>query len=140
MSQPCRSGAVCGRQVAEALVAEQSEPDRLAEIRQRLNTFVRDRDWEQFQSPKNLVMALTGELGELAEHFQWLTSEQSRALDEDRLNEVCDEVADVQIYVLLLTERLGIDLLDAVERKIDKNEQKYPVELAHGNARKYTDL
>jgi NTP pyrophosphatase (non-canonical NTP hydrolase) len=121
-------------------MGEPPQADRLDEIRRTLNAFVRDREWERFQTPKNLVMALTGELGELAEHFQWLTTEESQALDENTLDAVRDEVADVQIYLLLLSERLGIDLMQAVEKKIGKNEQKYPVKLARGNARKYTNL
>lgn len=117
-----------------------NDPERLARIRQRLQAFVRARDWEQFQTPKNLVMALTGEVGELSEAFQWLTEEQSEALEGEKLEAVCDEVADVQIYLLLLADRLGIDLLQAVEEKSAKNERKYPVDRARGNARKYTEL
>jgi NTP pyrophosphatase (non-canonical NTP hydrolase) len=116
------------------------DPDQLARIRQRLHAFVREREWEQFQTPKNLVMALTGEVGELSEQFQWLTAEQSEALDDEQLNAVRDELADVQIYLLLLADRLGVDLPAAVERKIDKNERKYPVDRARGSARKYTEL
>lgn len=121
-------------------MTETNNTDRLDRIRQRLHEFVRERDWEQFQTPKNLVMALTGELGELAEHFQWLNSEQSESLGEDSRAAVRDELADVQIYLLLLADRLEIDLLQAADDKIDKNEDKYPVDRARGNARKYTDL
>lgn len=119
---------------------ESGNSDRLARIRQRLRAFVRERDWEQFQTPKNLVMALTGEVGELSEQFQWLTAEQSESLDHTRRDAVQDELADVQIYLLLLADRLGVDLEGAVERKIDKNEHKYPVSRARGSARKYTEL
>jgi len=117
-----------------------AESDRLSLIRERLRNFVRGRDWEQFQTPKNLVMAMTGELGELSEQFQWLTAEQSEALDEEKLSAVRDELADVQIYLLLLADRLGVDLEAAVQQKIEKNERKYPVSRARGNARKYTEL
>lgn len=119
---------------------EINDTDRLARIRERLHEFVRARDWEQFQVPKNLVMALTGELGELAEHFQWLNSEQSESLSDDTRAAVREELADIQIYLLLLSDRLGIDLLQAADDKIDKNEKKYPVDRARGNARKYTEL
>lgn len=121
-------------------MTDTNETDRLARSRQRLHEFVRARDWEQFQTPKNLIMALTGELGELAEHFQWLSCEQSDSLDEDTRTAVREELADVQIYLLLLADRTGVDLLHAVEDKINKNQEKYPVNRARGNARKYTEL
>lgn len=121
-------------------MTEINDTDRLGRIRHRLHEFVRARDWEQFQTPKNLVMALTGEMGELAEHFQWLDGQQSESLNAESRVAVCEELADVQIYLLLLADRLGVDLLQAAEDKIDKNEEKYPVDRARGNARKYTDL
>ena len=85
-------------------------------------------------------MALAGEVGELIEHFQWLTETQSQGLSEKKLEAIRQEIADVQIYVMLLAQRLDIDLLEAVEAKIRLNEQKYPVELARGKSRKYTEL
>lgn len=112
----------------------------LEDLRQRMREFVADRDWEQFHSPKNLVMAMSVEVSELLEHFQWLTLEQSEALDEAALEEVADEIADVQIYLIRLADRLGIDILEASERKFRKNAEKYPVDLSKGRAKKYTDL
>lgn len=85
-------------------------------------------------------MALAGEIGELIEHFQWLTEEQSRDLPDNELQAVREEIADVQIYIMLLAQRLDINLLEAVEEKIRLNEQKYPVELARGKNRRYTEL
>lgn len=120
-------------------VHDSKEPDHLTHLRQRLREFASARDWGQFHSPKNLVMALTGEVGELTEHFQWLTEEQSNALAEDKLDAVRDEIADVQIYLMLLADRLDISLLQAVDDKIRKNERKYPVERARGSSRKYTE-
>lgn len=113
--------------------------NRLQELSQRLRRFARERDWEQFHSPKNLSMALIAECAELVEHFQWLTEAQSRALPADKLAEVELEMADIQIYLLRLAERLGVDLLGAVERKIVLNEQKYPAERVRGSAKKYTE-
>jgi NTP pyrophosphatase (non-canonical NTP hydrolase) len=113
--------------------------NRLQELSQRLRCFARERDWEQFHSPKNLSMALIAECAELVEHFQWLTEAQSRALPADKLAEVELEMADIQIYLLRLAERLGVDLLGAVERKIVLNEQKYPAERVRGSAKKYTE-
>lgn len=106
----------------------------------RLLGFVNERDWSQFHSPKNLAMALTGELGELVEHFQWLSCEESDALDAATLDEVRRELADVQIYLMLLASRLDIDLMDAVSKKIEENAGKYPVERARGRSNKYNDL
>ncbi len=113
--------------------------NRLQELSQRLRRFAQERDWEQFHSPKNLSMALIAECAELVEHFQWLTEAQSRALPADKLAEVELEMADIQIYLLRLAERLGVDLLGAVERKIVLNEQKYPAERVRGSAKKYTE-
>jgi len=113
--------------------------DRLAELRRRLAEFAAARDWDQFHSPKNLAMALSVEAAELVEEFQWLTEEQSHALDAERQERVRLEAADVLIYLLRLADKLGIDLLRAAEDKIALNEQKYPADRVRGSARKYTD-
>ena len=110
------------------------------ELQGRLRDFVRTRDWSQFHNPKNLAMALTGEVGELVEHLQWLSGEASDALEADAWQEVRGEIVDVQIYLMLLAERLDIDLMEAAGEKINENETKYPVERARGRSNKYTDL
>jgi NTP pyrophosphatase (non-canonical NTP hydrolase) len=110
--------------------------DSLDDLSARLLYFARERDWEQFHSPKNLVMALAGEVGELTEHFQWLSEEQSAQLDPDKREQVGEELADCLIYLIRLGERLGIDLVAAVYRKIDINERRYPVERVRGDARR----
>ncbi len=112
---------------------------QLEQLSRRLRRFAQERDWEQFHSPKNLSMALIAECAELVEHFQWLTEEQSHALPAAKLAEVELEMADIQIYLLRLAERLGVDLLGAVERKIVLNEQKYPADRVRGSAKKYTE-
>lgn len=114
--------------------------DALQALRDELRAFAAERDWDQFHSPKNLIMALTGEVGELIEHFQWLTEAQSRTLPADTRAAVADEIADVQLYLIRLADRLDIDLADAAAAKLKKNAEKYPVELARGRATKYTDL
>ena len=111
----------------------------LEDLRQRARNFATERDWEQFQSPKNLAMALSVEVAELMEPFQWLTEQESAALPAKRLAAVADEIADVQIYLALLADRLGVDILRAADAKMDKNEAKYPVEKVRGSARKYTE-
>jgi NTP pyrophosphatase (non-canonical NTP hydrolase) len=117
-----------------------SHTDNITTLLERLREFVSERDWGQYHSPKNLAMALTGEVGELVEHFQWLTEAQSRELPEAELQSVREEIADVQIYLMLLADRLGVDLLEAVDDKIRINEKKYPAHLARGSSRKYNDL
>ncbi len=103
---------------------------------QRLRAFVAARDWDQFHSPKNLAMALAAEAGELLELFLWLTEEQSTQIVElpEEMARVREEIADVQIYLLRLADKLDVDLGSAVEEKDALNERKYPVELSKGNA------
>ncbi|QXP85119.1 nucleotide pyrophosphohydrolase [Methylococcus sp. Mc7] len=111
----------------------------LPEIQQRLREFAAERHWDQFHTPKNLAMALAVESAELMEHFQWLTPEQSLAAegDDDLRQAVAEEVADVAIYLIRLTDKLGIDLETAIQDKMQRNAEKYPVHLARGNAVKY---
>ncbi|GAA5158577.1 nucleotide pyrophosphohydrolase [Amycolatopsis dongchuanensis] len=101
----------------------------LDEIVSRLREFAAARDWERYHTPKNLVMALSGEVGELTALFQWLTPEESaRALeDADLAANVHDELADVVLYLLRLADVLGVDLLAAAEAKLDRNEHRFPV-------------
>lgn len=108
------------------------------EIQARLADFAKERDWEQFHSPKNLSMALAGEAGELLEVFQWLTEEQSRraSLTDEQLAAATEELADVLIYALRLADRLEVDLQEAITAKIDKNALRYTVEAARGSAAK----
>ena len=109
-------------------------------LKQRLREFAEARDWDQFHSPKNLSMALSAEVAEIIEHFQWLTEEQSKNLPQNKLDEVETELADTLIYLIRLADKLDIDLLAAAQSKIELNEQKYPVDKAKGNAKKYTEL
>ena len=111
----------------------------LQDLQTRLRQFAIDRDWEQFHAPKNLSMALAVEAGELMEHFQWLSEEQSENLDQQQLETIGFEVADVFIFTVRLADRMGIDLADLVERKIKLNEQKYPADKVRGSSKKYTE-
>jgi len=106
------------------------------DLSERLAEFARVRDWEQFHSPKNLAMALAGEAGELLEHFQWLSEEQSADLPSDKKEAVALELADILIYLLRLVERLDVDVLDAAYRKMAINETRYPAEKVKGDARR----
>jgi NTP pyrophosphatase (non-canonical NTP hydrolase) len=116
------------------------EIDSLDVLRQRIREFAEVRAWERYHTPKNLVMALAVEASELLEPFQWLTAEQSQQLSAAQHEAVRQEIADVLIYLTRLADLLDIDLLDAAADKLAINANKYPIEKAHGNARKYSDF
>jgi NTP pyrophosphatase (non-canonical NTP hydrolase) len=106
----------------------------VAELKKLIGDFVAERDWSQFHSPKNVSMALAIEVAELMEHFQWLTTEESRQLPNDprKLAEVAEELADVVGYSLALANELGIDVSSAMRAKMIKNAQKYPAQEYRG--------
>jgi NTP pyrophosphatase (non-canonical NTP hydrolase) len=106
----------------------------------RIRAFRDARDWMKFYSPKNLVVSIVIESAELLEHFQWKDDKEAAAHVEKHLEKIADEIADVAIYLLELSDNLGIDLEDAVSNKLNKNEKRYPVQKSHGVATKYTDL
>lgn len=114
----------------------------IQQIKQRVMAFAREREWEQFHSPKNLSMALAAEAAELMEHFLWSTPEQSVgvAADPAKRGKIADELADVVIYSLEFANTTGLDLAAAIEAKMAQNAQKYPVDKARGRADKYTEL
>ncbi len=107
-------------------------------LRETIRMFIEERDWEQFHSPKNLAMALSVEVAEVVEHFQWLTEEESKNLPPGKLAEVREEIGDVMIYLTELADKLGIDPVEAAKAKVSINGQKYPAELVKGKASKYT--
>jgi len=116
---------------------DQMPPDSLDQLNKRLQKFARERDWEQFHSPKNLTMAMIAECAELVEHFQWLNEEQSYLADmPEKKEEVALEMADILIYLIRCAERLDIDLIDAAQRKIEINERRYPSDRVRGDARR----
>lgn len=106
-------------------------------LKNDLRKFAKERDWDKFHTPKNLIMALTCEIGELTELFQWLTDEESRNLNNKVKNEASQELADIFIYLIRLFDILEIDPSNAVKEKLDINRKKYPVDLSYGNATKY---
>ena len=114
--------------------------NELEKLRDQLRSFAIERDWDQFHSPKNLASALAVEAAELLENFQWLTEAQSQQLTPKTLEDVRSEVADVLLYLIRLSDKLGIDLIAAANAKIVLNAMKYPVEKARGNSKKYTEL
>ena len=124
----------------DALAADALTADALTDLRDAMRRFAAERDWDRFHTPKNLAMALSGEAGELIEHFQWLTAEESASLPAPVREEVALEMADVLLYLVRLGDVLGIDLAEAARRKIAINAQRYPVERVRGRAVKYDRL
>ena len=111
----------------------------MKELIRELREFARERDWEQFHSPKNLAMALSVEVAEIVEIFQWLTQEESKKLTPSKVEKVKQEIGDVMIFLTNLADKLGIDPLEAAREKIVINRLKYPATLVKGKANKYTE-
>ena len=121
-------------------VPEPAPAATLQQLALRLQDFAQQRDWGQFHSPKNLASALIVEAGELLEHFQWLTEEQSRNLPADTKQAVAYEMADVLLYLVQMATALDVDLIEAANAKVGINEKKYPAEQVRGSSRKYDEL
>jgi NTP pyrophosphatase (non-canonical NTP hydrolase) len=114
--------------------------DELKKLTDRIIKFRDARDWKQFHKPKDLAISLSLEASEVLEHFQWKSEKEIEEYVKTNKDEIADELADVLNYLLLTSYDLGIDIGDALNKKIDKSESKYPVEKAKGNAKKYTEL
>lgn len=112
--------------------------DDLKRLRAEIARFANDRDWEKFHSPKNLSMALSVEVSELMEHFQWLTEKESRSPTAELKQELSQELADSAIYLIRLADQLDVDLVKAIDEKLDINRVKYPADKVRGSAAKYT--
>jgi len=115
-----------------------NRPDLLM-LRDKLRVFAEVRDWDQFHSPKNLSMALMVEVAELMEHFQWLTEAQSGDLADEKKAVVAEELADILLYLVRLSDKLGVDLTEAALHKMEKNAVKYPAEQVRGSSKKYSE-
>lgn len=113
--------------------------DQLSSLRNALRVFAKDREWDQFHSPKNLAIAVSVEAAELLEHFQWLKTNEE-ALDSATRGRVAEEMADVLLYLIRLADKLDVDLLGAAAQKMKANARKYPVEKSRGSSKKYTEL
>jgi len=117
-------------------------PDSLQNASQAISDFAESRDWDQFHSVRNLILALVGEVGELAEVLQWKNdSDAAKYLEsQDGKDKITEEVADVAIYLIRICQKLNVDLVQLIAKKIEINESKYPVSLSKGNAKKYTEF
>lgn len=113
--------------------------NELENLRIELRKFVSDRDWNKFHSPKNLAAGLNIESSELLEIFLWLTEDESYNLNEDKLQRLKDEIGDIMIFLLNLTDKFNLNLLDCAREKLEKNKIKYPTEKVKGSAKKYDE-
>ncbi len=111
----------------------------LEELVHKLRAFAKKRDWEKYHSPKNLAMALSVEVAEIVELFQWMTEKQSRKLNKEKIEELKEEIGDVMIYLTKLADKFGIDVIDAAEKKLRINEKKYPAKVVRGKSKKYNE-
>ena len=113
------------------------ERTTVSQLRDLVREFIAERDWEKYHDPKNLAMAIGIEVGELMEHFQWLRSDELREVVDspERMGQVREEIADVGVYLLSLTNVLGVDLASAIESKMAKNRSKYPADRYRGRFR-----
>jgi dCTP diphosphatase len=114
--------------------------DRIEELQERITDFRDKRDWKQFHNPKDIALSLILEAAELLEHFQWKTNVEVKAHVDHHKDEIGEELADVMYWVLLMSHDLGVDIAQALEKKMQKNEQKYPVEKAKEKHTKYDRL
>lgn len=113
--------------------------DRLSELRELIRVFCAERDWDQFHTPKNLAMALSVEVAELAEQFQWLKTGEDSELDDRKRTAIRHELADVLVYLVRLADKCQVELGEAVLEKMALNREKYPADLVRGDCRKYTE-
>jgi len=114
--------------------------NELEEIKLAIRKFRDERDWMQFHNPKNLACSISIEAAELLEHFQWKTPQESESISKKKGEEIAHEMADIAVYLIELSDNLGIDLIQAIKSKLAINEAKYPVAKAKGSAAKYTEL
>jgi len=114
--------------------------NEINQITEKIKKFRDDRDWMQFHNHKDMALSLVLEATEVLEHFQWKTSEQVVEHGKVSKEELAEELADVAMYLFELADNLGVDLSDAISKKIEKNAKKYPVAKAMGSAKKYTEL
>ncbi|MFN3740947.1 MAG: nucleotide pyrophosphohydrolase [Thermodesulfovibrionales bacterium] len=111
----------------------------MEELIHKLRAFAKERDWEKFHSPKNIAMALSVEVAEIVELFQWMKEEESYTLEADKFKRLKEEIGDVMIYLTKLADKFGIDPLEAARQKIEINEKKYPADMVRGKAKKYNE-
>jgi len=110
--------------------------DKFLELSERVSNFIKEREWEKFHNPKDVAISISIEAAELLENFQWRDDEEVDKMLEDRnyLNRITEEMADVMVYLIVMSNKLGVNLIDIALKKMEKNEEKYPVSKFKGNA------
>jgi dCTP diphosphatase len=109
----------------------------ITKLAENLRQFAKERDWDQFHSPKNLACALSVETSEVLEHFQWL--QENEALSDEKKVLISLELADVLLYLIRLADKLGIDLISSAQKKLLINAEKYPIDIVKGLSKKYSE-
>jgi len=115
---------------------------KIHELKEKIKDFCEARDWDQFHNAKELAIALSIEASELLEIFRWKTPEEVQDLfkDEKKKEDIEDEMADVLYFLIRMAQRYDIDLSEAIDKKMEKNDKKYPVNKAKGSNKKYTEF
>ena len=108
-------------------------------LKEKISLFAKERDWEKFHTPKNLSCALSVEAGELLEEFQWMNEEEQKNLSKEKLNAISEELSDILTYAIRIAGVLNINLSESIEKKLDKNAKKYPVDMVKGSSKKYSE-
>ena len=126
----------------ENQMMDSDENTTLSDAKQAINRFVDERDWLQYHDPKNLVMAMMSEVGELADKFRWISNQKSHefAASPEHAEDVADELADVMMFAIELASVCNIDIATAINSKLQKNAERYPIEKAKGSCEKYDRL
>ena len=119
-----------------------AQEDSIASLQTRIKAFSEAREWDQFHTPKNLIMAATSEMGELAEVLQWKSDTEAHEFLQSQFGRarISEEIADVAIYLIRLCQKLDLDFVEILSTKIAQNDLKYPVDKSKGSSKKYTDL
>ena len=112
----------------------------IKDLTEKIIKFRDERDWKQFHNPKDMALSLVLEAGEVMEHFQWKNKEEIEKYVKTNKEEIGEELADVLYWILLMSYDLKINVLDALDKKIRKNEKNYPIEKAKGKHTKYNKL
>ena len=108
-------------------------------LKKEIKEFVKERNWDEYHSPKNLAIGLSIEASELLEIFLWLTEEESKKLNSKQRKNLKEEIGDILIYLINLADKFNFDIIECAEEKLKINKTKYPVHLVKGSAKKYTE-
>ena len=111
----------------------------IEELQKKIASFAKERDWEQFHTPKNLACALSVESSELLEIFQWMSRDEEENLSSEIKQRTSEEISDIFVYLVRLADVLNIDLEKSITQKMQQNAEKYPANKVRGSSKKYTE-